>query len=402
MDANIATSTANIINAVWTDGHYDTTEDNQDIALLKEGIVRVQTEGGWRYTRIRKATTSKQAKGHKYEMPEFADMAVALLKNASEGRRSVNLMLTGPAGSGKTEFVYEAAKEAGFARVYQVNGHIDLKPRDFYGKMTVDVDKASGQNHTVFEKGASYKAFIEGTELDAEGNQVLYDANGNVTTSNDGQPRVVGKPGLFFLDEFAAVLPEVLLSVMNRAMEIHRDPSDCRSIEVTEDGGRIVKAHPGFAMVLAGNTVGTGNNGANQMGFTAQSNRMDESTLSRVTQVFKFGYNREAERKIAEMYLGDDIEVDRLLALRDALRKLARNGNCQRVFSTRHLVQVCDCAKSLQSAGVSNYMKPALKCALFDALDEDDKQPWNETIRMVYNWDYVQEEASESQKYDFF
>jgi len=394
-----------IINQVWKDGSaiIDNPGALDELALLKEGIVRTDLGNGKiAFTRLKKLEQApKKEEGHKYQMPSFAPVAIALLKGGIEGRRSVNICLTGPAGTGKTEFVYEAAREAGFSKVFQINGHIDLHADDFYGKQTVTIDEKSGQNHIVFDKGVLYRAFIEGTEVDADGNQVLYDANGNVTTGNDGQPRVVGKPGLLFLDEFAAVLPEVLLAVMNRTMEIKRDPKDCRSIEISKDGGRIVKAHPGFAIVLAGNTVGTGNNGVNQMGFTAQGNKMDESTLSRITAFFKFGYNKVAERAIAEKYLGDDMDVDKLLQLRDKLRNLARQGTCQRVFSTRHLVQICDCANNLRNT-CKDYIKQAIRFSVFDGLDDDDKQCWNEAIRFVYGWDYIAEDANANQEYDYF
>lgn len=397
-------NTLEIINQVWQNNSaiVDNPGALDEVALIKEGIVQTDLGNGKvAFTRLKKLEQPKPATGHQYKMPAFAPAAIALLKGGMEGRRSVNICLTGAAGTGKTEFVYEAASQAGFAKVFQINGHIDLTARDFYGKSTVVVDEKSGQNYVTFEKGVLYRAFIEGTEVDANGNQVLYDANGNVTTGNEGQPKVVGKPGLFFLDEFAACDEKVLLGVMNRAMEIKRDPKDCRSIEVAEDGGRIVKAHPGFAIVLSGNTVGTGNNGINQMGFTAQGNKMDESTLSRITEFFKFGYNKFAERAIAERYLGDDEDVDKLMALRDKLRNLAKQGTCQRVFSTRHLVQICDCANNLK-ATCKDYMKQALRHSVFEGLDEDDKQSWNEAIRFVYGWDYIAEDANASGEYDYF
>ena len=396
--------TSEIIDRVWKDGSaiIDNPAALDDSALIREGIVRTELGNGKvAFTRLKKLEQPRAEAGHKYQMPSFADTAIALLKGGIEGRRSVNICLTGAAGTGKTEFVYEAAKRAGFAKVFQINGHIDLTARDFYGKSTVVVDEKTGQNYVTFEKGVLYRAFIEGTEVDANGNQVLYDANGNVTTGNDGQPRVVGKPGLFFLDEFAACDERVFLGVMNRAMEIKRDPSDCRTIEVAEDGGRIVKAHPGFAIVLSGNTVGTGNNGANQMGFTAQGNKMDESTLSRITEFFKFGYSKAAERAIAERYLGDDEDVDNLMLLRDKLRSLAKQGTCQRVFTTRHIVQICDCANSLKPS-TRQYMKEALRHSVFEGLDEDDKQCWNEAIRFVYGWDYIAEDANSNAEYDYF
>jgi MoxR-like ATPase len=345
-------------------------------------------------------TNTKQTTGHKYEMPVFADKVRGLLKQALDGKSSSNIMLTGAMGTGKTEFVYEMAKEMGF-KVYQINGSENLTAFDFFGTMAVDVDPITKQNYTRFDKGALYNAFIEGTELDSDGNQILYNEDGTVNTDGTGKPKVVGKPAIFFLDEFAAMLPEVFLGVFNRAMEIPRESGASRTIEISGDNGRVVKSHPSMVMFFSGNTVGTGNNGKYQMSYTAQSNRMDESTLNRITSSYKFGYNRKAEQNIALGLLNDDLEVARLLKLRDNMRNMFKNEQIERVFSTRTLVQICNTAKAYREIGIKNWITESIKTSVYEMLPDNDKHAWNESVRMIWGVDYMQDEIDAKAEYDY-
>lgn len=289
---------------------------------------------------------------------------------------------------GKTEFVHELAKEFG-CKVFQINGSEGLTNADFYGNMSVAVDEKTSQNYTFFEKGALYRAFIEGTKLDADGNQIL-DAN--------GEPIVVGNPAFFFLDEFAAMLPEVFLGVFNRAMEIPRENGKGRSIEIPMDNGRVVKSHPSMVMFFAGNTVGTGNNGRYQMGFTAQGNKMDESTRNRITAYFHFGYSKSAEESIVTAMLNDDCETEKLLSFRDNVRNLFRNEKVETLFTTRSIVATCNMAKCFRDNGKSNWLADAIRVAVFNGLPETDKPAFNETIRMIWGVDIM---AEESRKTDY-
>lgn len=333
----------------------------------------------------------------KYHMPEFADKVRGLLKTALDLKRSCNILLTGLAGTGKTEFVYEIAREMGFGAVYQINGSEGLTANDFYGNLAVDVDLETRQNYTHFDKGVLYKAFIHGTELDDEGNQILYDDNGKVC--KNGKPKVIGAPAVFFLDEFAAMLPEVFLGVFNRALEIPRNEGESRSIEIPMDNGRVVKSHPGMVVFLAGNTVGVGNSGKYQMSYTAQSNRMDESTLNRITATYHFHYNRSAEQEIALSILSDELESDSLMKLRDEMRKMFVNEQVERVMTTRTIRQVCELARSYRDAGIQDYMVEALRDNVFNQLPENDRPAWNQQINTIWNRDLMQEESS-SNGYD--
>jgi MoxR-like ATPase len=371
----------------------DTEMLNKERILVKDNF-----DGTMTFTRNNIVSVVKED-GHKYEMPDFSNQVKAHIQSALNGGKSCNIMLTGPMGTGKTEFVYEIAKQMGDLRVFQINGSETLTPMDFYGSMVVKVDKTTGQNYTDFEKGILYQAFIEGTEVDANGNQILYNADGTVNTDGTGEPKVIGKPAIFFLDEFAAMLSETFLAIFNRAMQIPRKDGESRSIEITGDNNRIVKSHPAMCMFFAGNTVGTGNNGKYQMSYTAQSNKMDESTLNRMASGYKFGYNLDAERNIAMGLLNDDYEVEKLLKLRDDMRTMYVNEKVERLFSTRTIVQICNTAKTYRKAGFKNWITDAIKSTIFNMLPETDQNAWNETVRAIWNVDFMADERKTKQKY---
>ena len=362
--------------------------DENSNRLMEEGIVVVK-DGG-RITFTRHNPVIKNVVSHKYRMPDFAGQVRNLVRQSIDGDGMVNLLLQGCAGTGKTEFVYEIAREFGL-KVFQVNGSEGLNMDDFFGTMAVGIDERTQQNYTYFDKGPLYRAFIEGTKVDGDGNQVL---------DENGDPIVVGKPAVFFLDEFAAMLPEVFLGVFNRAMEIPRQNGKGRSIEIPRDNGRVVKSHPGMVMFLAGNTVGTGNGGRFQMGYTAQGNKMDESTRNRVTGFYKFGYNKEAEKSIALSILNDDYEAERLMRFRDNARNMFRNEKVETLFTTRSIVATCEVARNFRKNGERDWMANAICVAVLNGLPETDKVAFNEQIRLIWGVDFMQQESN-SNTYDF-
>ena len=362
--------------------------DENSNRLMEEGIVVVK-DGG-RITFTRHNPIVRNVVSHKYRMPDFAGQVRNLVRQSIDGDGMVNLLCTGSAGAGKTEFVYEIAREFGL-KVFQVNGSEGLNMDDFFGTMAVGIDERTQQNYTYFDKGPLYRAFIEGTKVDGDGNQVL---------DENGDPIVVGKPAVFFLDEFAAMLPEVFLGVFNRAMEIPRQNGKGRSIEIPRDNGRVVKSHPGMVMFLAGNTVGTGNGGRFQMGYTAQGNKMDESTRNRVTGFYKFGYNKEAEKSIALSMLNDDYEAERLMRFRDNARNMFRNEKVETLFTTRSIVATCEVARNFRKNGERDWMANAICVAVLNGLPETDKVAFNEQIRLIWGVDFMQQEST-SNTYDF-
>lgn len=370
------------------------------VKLLTEGIVIFEKDGEYEISRFNKNRKPVQQVGHTYEMPDFADEVDCLLSQAMSGK-SHNILLTGPAGCGKSEFVREIAKRNGFGKVFQVNGRDDMDSSDFFGEKTVVVDPASKQNYIEFKKGPLYQAFIEGTEVDENGDQILYDDNGNRVYDESGNPKVVGKPAVFFLDEFAALIPSVFLSVFNRAMEIPRKNGASRVIEISADGGKIVKSHPHLVMFLAGNTVGKGTESDSQMGYTAQNNQMDDSTLDRITAFYKFGYNLDAEKNIASTKLNDDKLVSDLCRFRSEIRKQWVNGNVETLLSTRALVQICDLATSFR-AMKKDFLPLAIYRSVFSGLRERECPAWNETIRMVFGVDVLSKYGNRSNNKKMF
>ena len=363
-------------------------DDANGKRLMEEGIVVVRDGSGITFTRHNPIV--RNVVSHRYRMPDFADQVRGLVRQSIDGDGMVNLLLQGAMGTGKTEFVYEIAREFGL-KVFQVNGSEGLTMDDFFGTMAVGIDEKTQQNYTYFDKGPLYRAFIEGTKVDENGDQVL---------DENGDPIVVGKPAVFFLDEFAAMLPEVFLGVFNRAMEIPRQSGRGRSIEVSRDNGRVVKSHPGMVMFLAGNTVGTGNGGRFQMGYTAQGNKMDESTRNRVTGFYKFGYNREAEKSVAVSILNDDYETERLMRFRDHARDMFRNEKVETLFTTRSIVATCEVARNFRRNGESDWMANALCVAVLNGLPETDKPAFNEQIRLIWGVDFMQKESC-GNGYDF-
>ena len=363
-------------------------DDANGKRLMEEGIVVVRDGSAITFTRHNPIV--RNVVSHKYRMPDFADQVRGLVRQSIDGDGMVNLLLQGAMGTGKTEFVYEIAREFGL-KVFQVNGSEGLTMDDFFGTMAVGIDERTQQNYTYFDKGPLYRAFIEGTKVDENGDQVL---------DENGDPIVVGKPAVFFLDEFAAMLPEVFLGVFNRAMEIPRQSGKGRSIEVSRDNGRVVKSHPGMVMFLAGNTVGTGNGGRFQMGYTAQGNKMDESTRNRVTGFYRFGYNREAEKSVAVSILNDDYETERLMRFRDHARDMFRNEKVETLFTTRSIVATCEVARNFRRNGESDWMANALCVAVLNGLPETDKPAFNEQIRLIWGVDFMQKESC-GNGYDF-
>lgn len=363
-------------------------DDANGKRLMEEGIVVVRDGSVITFTRHNPIV--RNVVSHRYRMPDFADQVRGLVRQSIDGDGMVNILLQGAMGTGKTEFVYEIAREFGL-KVFQVNGSEGLTMDDFFGTMAVGIDEKTQQNYTYFDKGPLYRAFIEGTKVDENGDQVL---------DENGDPIVVGKPAVFFLDEFAAMLPEVFLGVFNRAMEIPRQSGKGRSIEVSRDNGRVVKSHPGMVMFLAGNTVGTGNGGRFQMGYTAQGNKMDESTRNRVTGFYRFGYNREAEKSVVVSILNDDYETERLMRFRDHARDMFRNEKVETLFTTRSIVATCEVARNFRRNGESDWMANALCVAVLNGLPETDKPAFNEQIRLIWGVDFMQKESC-GNGYDF-
>jgi DNA polymerase III delta prime subunit len=262
---------------------------------------------------------------HVYEPPHFHQRIVDLLVDDVPH----NIMLVGPSGCGKTEEAHLLAEQLG-RRLHQINCQREMEKAAFAGDRTVLVDEKTKQNFVKFIEGPLVESMEEGLNEDGE---------------------EVGEPGILFIDEFAA-LPAELGIGLNRVLETRHA---VRRYVLDMDGGREVRSHSGWRVVLAANTVGRGLNSQWDIGYTAQGDALDVSTLNRVTAVFKMGYNRKAEQQILRQKIVDERVIDMVLKLRNAFRDAMRQGELTTPFSTRDIVHVADLYRIWRSLPESLY-----------------------------------------------
>lgn len=327
-----------------------------------------------------KAVVKKERRKVEYIMPLFSDEIKGLFGCAKDNTlRSVNLRFVGPHGSGKTEYIYKIYEDAGFSRIYQINGHADMDSSAFLGEKTVVVDKVTSQNYIKYQKGILELAMIEGLELDENGD-AKYDA--------DGKPVVTGKPAVLFIDEYAAI-PEHISIVLNRVMEIPMAGMG-RRIEISGDMARRVVSHPGFCLVLSGNNCGKGCESSKTSGYTAQDIQQDDSTLDRISATYEFGYSLDAERMYIEDAIEDDVQVTQFIKFVDDIRKERISENVMTLLSTRAIVNICQLVKSFKSVGMKNALVTAIYRSVFSGLREVERDAWAEKLNAYFAYDVRQ------------
>jgi len=333
----------------------------------------------------------KEMGAREYVLPGFVDEIEAFLKCGTEWdkSRSVNLLFTGPKGTGKTELVSELRKRCGFSTAnHQINGGADVDPHSFFGNVGLKVE--NGVSVTAFEPGPLYRAVVEGTKVDKDGIQVLDKA---------GNPIITGKPGLLLFDEFAAMRPDSLLQVFNRVLEVPREPGASRVIEILDGNGKVIKSHPGFAIILAGNNAGNGADSEEHAEYTAQSSVMDGSSMDRVTFCFEFGYNLEAEKDILNRHIVDEKLQEKVAEFITSLRKLWTEGKVETLISTRRIINVAESFERLEQTykdeDKNNLFTRAMKRSLFPFLKEAEKHAYAEPVRMFFEVDIATEAVKE-------
>lgn len=320
-----------------------------ELIAQNKGTGKAETEDGRVFSFPYPATDN-------YIMPCFTNKVKAILKEASTGKKQTNIMLTGEAGTGKTEFVYHIYKDCGYGKVFQINGGEELSVDDFFG--SVQVRNKDGVSVTEFVAGIAYQALTYGTKVDENGKQVL-DENGN--------PIVIGKPALLFIDEFASILPSVFLQTGNRLLEFGKG-KPYRTIEITKNNGEVIKSHPGFAIIMAGNTTGDGTMSTSLAGYTAQNNPMDKSTKNRITSAFHFNYNLNAEKN----YLEGIENSDKIIAFIARIREDFRNGMISTNLTTRDVIKIAQNYNTYKEYGIENPLEESLMDSIGNMLNEND------------------------------
>jgi MoxR-like ATPase len=281
---------------------------------------------------------------HTYVAPKIArDVMDALLDDASHV-----LWFKGPTGTGKTALVHHLAKELDM-ELYQLNCHERMDDTSFFGEKTVEIDDESMQNHITFQEGIVTKAMQAGL-----------DDNGDETDS--------AKPGLLFIDE-AGAMPANVAIALNRLLESD-DPR--RTIVLERDGGRVVRSHSKFRIILAANTAGRGATDMSSAMYTAQMDALDISLLNRIALTFNFGYDRNVEKKIAREKIENEKIVEQVLKFRDAIRDNLRAGKLSTPFSTRSIIQVSDAYR------LYGDLSKAFYYTLFEQLVPEEKVIYNE------------------------
>lgn len=275
-----------------------------------------------------KATAPAPSTGwrpHRYVPPPFHQRVKDLLK----AEHGVNLWFVGPTGSGKTHYVHYLGEELG-RKIYQVNCRRDMDSASFLGDRTLVPDQETGQSVVRFQPGPVVEAMLEG--VDDKGNEV-------------------GPPAILFVDEAAACPPHVAIA-LNRLLE---NRGNHRVVALDADGGREVKSHSGFRVICAANVLGRGLTSLSDAEYSAQSDALDISTIDRFAAVFRFGYDRRAERMILMDKVGDDALSAKILKFRDAIRDHCKNGRVRTPFSTRLLVDFADLYAAWQDLPAALY-----------------------------------------------
>jgi cobaltochelatase CobS len=292
---------------------------------------------------------------HSYMAPKISKDLIDIITDEA----SHIPFLVGPTQCGKSTLARYLGGELG-RKVYQINCRGDMGSELFFGEKTISIDSATKQNVISYQKGILELAMTEG--LDEQGNEV-------------------GSPAMLFIDEVAAC-PAHIAHGLNRLFESD-DPR--RTIVLAEDGGRVVRSHSGFRIILASNTNGRGATDMNAAAYTAQHDALDISLLNRVGVFFRMGYDKKVEQHILVEKVGDDRVVRQILQFRDAIRQYVREGKLSSPLSTAHLVHIADMYRVFKNIGKAIY------CVLFESILPEEKPIYNEQALALLGVDLLKE-----------
>lgn len=300
---------------------------------------------------------------HTYIPPRCAKDLISIL--ADDGSHIP--FLVGPTQCGKSTLVRYVGRELG-RKVFQINCRGDMGSEFFFGEKTIIIDDATKQNVISFQKGLIEQAMVEGL---------------------DDQENEVAAPGILFIDEIPSC-PSHVAHGLNRLFESD-DPR--RTIVIAEDGGRVVRSHSGFRILLAGNVAGRGAMDMNAAAYTAQHDALDISLLNRVAVFFKMGYDREVEKRILAEKIGDDKVARQVIKFRDAIRQAIREGKLTTPFSTAHVIHIADMYRVFGDLGKAIYY------VIMEYVLPAEQPLYNETAQLQLGVDLLKTHAQSDVDY---
>lgn len=194
-----------------------------------------------------------------------------------------NVLIRGHAGSGKTMCVLAWASSRGY-KYYNVSANVGLEPSHLFG-MWIPTEQAG----------------------------VFRWQDGPVTT-------LVREGGVLLLNEID-FMPERITTVLFGLLD------DRREIQLLENGGEVIKAHPDLIVI--------GDHNPNYRG----ARPMNQAWKDRFQHKWEFEYDKSIERKL--------IPSPALLEVADKLRANADKGELDTPISTRSLVAFCKNVKNV-------------------------------------------------------
>jgi nitric oxide reductase NorQ protein len=285
--------------------------DQQQVAMITPKIPQAQQDSvvvqfpNKTHVEIAKVPDSKWAREYINRKidgrTEFDIYDVAMQKHE-------NVLIRGHAGSGKTMSVLAYASARGY-KYYNISSNVGLEPSHLFGSWVP-------------------------TEF------------GTFRWQDGPVTAVVREGGVLLLNEID-FMPERITTVLFGLLD------DRRQIQLLENGGEIIEAHPSLLIV--------GDHNPNYRG----SRPMNQAWKDRFHHKLEFPYDKSIERKL--------IGNPALLEVAEKLRAMADKGEIDTPISTRSLVAFVNNVKNLS-------LDYAINCYVNGFLDDE-----REAVRMTLN-----------------